>query len=313
MFYRGVLGRSVAFLTFNEPVLKRQSLDSSQTSECFKAGVDLETEAKERVEPAGAGDTEGVSRPSPGNEDKDAVCVNPFDVDSDDDSSFDLFDENGLGAQTSLRCNFEEGEGEDEEEDSGASQNEAASGATAGNSKNAPPMARHPNDAAEGSNSNSNRPSEPTARKLFGVRAEVEPEAQAQAQPQAQAGEEEPAGNKGYGFGFAHKGGDGGAAADDGFGNLGATAALTPESVGPVPFALESTAPRSRVGSSSSEPPSSPAPESSLPNSARVERKVSRIAGLLRRLSSRDRGMSDPADALQLKPLEVDSDNQYGA
>lgn len=274
----------------------------------------VDAEAKERVE-AAEGDGDGASYPSPGNEGKDAVRINRFDSDSDD-SSLDLMDGRGPGARTFLVVEGEEEGGEEEDDDeSEESQNERASGLTADNSKNAstdPPRVHHPNDGTEGSN---NRRSEPPARKL--------PPGEAEAAEEAEA--EGAVGNKGYGFGFVRKRGDG-AAADSEIGNLAGTAALTPDSVGPVPFSLESTAPRSRVGSSeppsspapappskvgSNEPPSSPAP--SPANGARVERKVSRIAGLLRRFSSRD--MYDPADALQIEPLEIGlaSDDEYGA
>lgn len=302
-------------------MVKRQSLD--KTAEGFKAGVD--PEANERVDPADAGaTTAGASRPHPEpeavSEVKDPARINPFDTDSDDDSSIDLIDGNGPGAQTFPPCNFvggsvlegEEGEEDDAEEgdESRASLHEEASGATAGNSsssKNAttgpPPALQQPNDGIEGSN---NRRSEPAVRKLLGGDAEAE------------ADEEGAAGNKGYAFGFVEKSGDGdGAAADGDSGNFAATAALTPDSVGPGPFSLslDPNTPRSRGGSRGSEPSASPAPASSLPSSARVERKVSRIAGLLRRFSS-SRDMSDPAEEalqLELEPLQIDSDDEYGA
>lgn len=309
--------------------MKRQSLDSSQTAaEGFKAGVDPEAEAKEREDREEPAVVEAIEGASAEETDKyqgnDTVRINPFDHDSGD-SGFDLFDGDALGAQTSLPRNFgdasvlegEEGEGdeeeEEEEEDSGTSQNEGASGATVGGRKNAtasansdPPVARHPNDGGEGNDSNNSSPPKLAARKLLGGQAE------------AGAGAGETAGNKSFGLGLAQKSADGDAAAEDDFGTLGATAALTPDSIGPVPFSLESAVPRSRVDSSSSnssistsEPASSTAPASSLPNTARVERKVSRIAGLLRRLSSRE--TSDPANALRLEALDFDSDDEYGA
>lgn len=280
-------------------MVKRQSLDS-QTAEGFKATADAEP--KEAAEAADAGATVGASPPSPGKGGKeDTVRINPFDADSDD-SSYNLFDGSALGAQSLLPCKFgggsvlegEEG-GAEKGGESGVGQNEGASGATTDNSKTAitdlPTRAHHPNHGTEVGN----RRSEFAARTLLADEAETEARAEAAA------------GNKGYGFGVARKSGDG-AAADGEFGNLATTAALTPDSVGPVPFSSESTATRSRVGSS--EPPSSPAPASSLPSTARVERKGSRIAGMLRRFSSRD---MDPADAFRIEPLDMDSDDEFGA
>eukprot|EP00752_Nemacystus_decipiens_P001235 g1234.t1 len=319
---------SVAFLTFNEPVVKRQSIDSSQTVEGFQAAAD--PEAKDRLKPDDAEarvSTGGDNHPQPssGSEGKRTPPINPFDSDCDD-SSVDLLDESGLGAQeASLPGNFGEasvferegrgGEGEEEEE-SGASENGRAAGATAGKSKNAadadPPMVRR--DPKDGTD-HANRRSETVVRRKL-LRGEAEAEAEAK----AEEGREGAAGNKGCRFGLARKSGDGDdgrAAADGESGNLAATAALTPDSVGPVPFSLDSTAPRSRGGSlhHGSELPASPAPaaSSSLPDSVRVEGKVSRIAGVLRRFSSRD--MSEPTEVLQieLEPLQIDSDDEYGA
>lgn len=297
-----VLGRSVAFLTFHEPVVKRQSLDS-QTSEGFKAGID--PEAQEKAEPADAGVTGGTSPLPTGSEEKDTVRINPFDGDSDD-SSYDLFDENALGAQTSPPSNLGDGsvqEGEETEggqeeggDESGASQNEEASGATAGDNKDANTDRLRVYESDDGTEGRNGQP-EPATRELHWGEGEAE----------AEVGEA--AGCTGYGF--ARKNGVGCAAADGEFGNLASTAALTPDSVGPLPFSSGSTAPRSRTGSS--EPPPSPTPASSLPNSARVERKVSRIAGLLRRFSSGDTSDLAGAQLEPLEPLEIDSDDEYGA
>lgn len=109
-------------------------------------------------------------------------------------------------------------------------------------------------------------------------------------------------------YGFAQDDGD--PPADDEIGNLAATAALTPDSVGPVPFSPGFTAPRSRTGSS--ETPSSwAAGASPTADGVCVGSKASaRVGGLLRPLGSR--ANSDPADVLRLEPLEFDSD-EYGA
>lgn len=92
-------------------------------------------------------------------------------------------------------------------------------------------------------------------------------------------------------------------------GTLAATAELTPDSAALVHFSPGSTAIRSTNGSMS-ETPTRPAAGSSSPAySTGMERKVSLVAGLLRRFSSREIANPDPVDALRVDPLDFDFDD----
>ncbi|CAN0210030.1 unnamed protein product, partial [Ectocarpus sp. 8 AP-2014] len=287
---------SVAFLTFHDPAIKRQSLDKGAAGD-IKAALETER-AKMGVEEA--------RDPTSNAKEGGTIGYNPFDDESDDESGGggdgDTLGASGLDARTLLPPDFcngsvsgEEGEGEGRGE---VLVSEVTSAATADNSRN-PNNDRPLDDGRKHATvvnmppQHESRSSEPVGGDLFGEGPE----------------EREERRRKGYGFAPCEE--DATTAADGEVVNMTATAALTPDSGGPVTFSPGSASPRSGVCSIET-PPSLAAGSPSPANSPSVKRTVSRVTGLLRRFSSRDIVDPDPAETLRLEPLEIDSDD-YGA
>ncbi|CAM9378501.1 unnamed protein product [Ectocarpus fasciculatus] len=296
---------SVAFLTFHDPAVKRQSLERGAAGE-IKAAL-----ATERAEMG----VEEARDPASSAKEGGTLGYNPFDDESDDESGGGgTSGASGLDTRTMLPPDFcngsvsgEEGEGEGRGE---VLLSEATSAATADNSRNPNTdrpldggakqstavnvQPQHETDAASvRPGPSSPRSSEPVGGDLF-----VE-------------GPEERGERRRKGYGCAPCEEDATTATDGEVVNMAATAALTPDSGGPVTFSPGSASPRSGVCGIET-PPSLAAGSPSPANSPSVERKVSRVTGLLRRFSSREIVNPNPAETLRLEPLDIDSDD-YGA
>ncbi|CAM9351160.1 unnamed protein product, partial [Ectocarpus sp. 6 AP-2014] len=287
---------SVAFLTFHDPAIKRQSLDKGAAGD-IKAALETER-AKMGVEEA----RDPTSNATEGG----TIGYNPFDDESDDESGGggdgDTLGASGLDARTLLPPDFCNGSVSGEEvEGEGRGEvlvSDVTSAATADNSRN--PNNDRPLDDGRKHATVVNMPSQHESRSSEPVGGDLFEEG-----PE----EREERRRKGYGFVPCEE--DATTAADGEVVNMTATAALTPDSGGPVTFSPGSASPRSGVCSIET-PPSLAASSPSPANSSSVERTVSRVTGLLRRFSSRDIVDPDPAETLRLEPLEIDSDD-YGA
>lgn len=275
-------GRSVAFLTFHDPAVKRQSLEGGAGD--VKAALETERASEEARDPGSSAKGGGT------------IGYNPFDDESDDESGGgggSTLGASGLDARTVLPPDFcngsvseEEGEGEGRSEVLG---NEATSAATADNSRK--PNTDRPLDDGTKRSAVVNMQPQHESRSSELVGGDLLGEG---------PGEREERRRKGYGFAPCEEGAT--TAADGEVVNMTATAALTPDSGGPVTFSPGSASPHSGVCSIET-PPSLAAGSPSPANSPSVERKVSRVAGLLRRFSSSEIVDPDHAETLRLEPF----------